>query len=446
MQKQRLKQEQKLKLSPKQIQFLNLLQIPLSSLSKKIESELEENPALEEVEENEPSEQYWSRQSNNTYSEKTRPEIESQEVNLQEHLNKQLYLKNLSEEQQEICLFIVGCIDDAGFLSRSLYQISDDLLFELNKSISENELFTLLKIVQSLDPVGIGSRDLQECLEIQLKSKPSSELNLLCLTIVQNHFKLLTTKNFDLLKSKLDISDSELKSVYDEIAKLNPKPGSLFSNKNEIVNYITPDFLLTIQNNECYVSLNQISNKKLKTSEYYKKMLSEVKKENNQEAVNFLSRKIEHADWFSNALKQREETLLNTMNCIVEIQKEFFKSGDEKHLIPMKLLDVAQKIKMDISTISRVSNSKYIETPFGTFLLKDFFSEAYHKEDGTTISTKVIKNFLIEIITNEDKKSPLTDDQLAEKLDEKGFHIARRTVAKYRKQLKINSSKLRKEL
>ena len=206
------------------------------------------------------------------------------------------------------------------------------------------------------------------------------------------------------------------------------------------------DFLLTINNNEFQLSLNHIGNRKVKSSDYYKKMLSDVKKSNDKEAIVFLTQKIENADWFANAIIQREKTLLNTMNCILEIQSQFFKSGDEKHLQPMKLLDVSQKIKMDISTVSRVTNSKYIETPFGTFLLKEFFSEAYHKEDGTSISTKVIKNLLKEIIEKEDKKIPFTDDQLSEKLNESEFLVARRTVSKYRQQLKIASSKLRREL
>jgi RNA polymerase sigma-54 factor len=230
------------------------------------------------------------------------------------------------------------------------------------------------------------------------------------------------------------------------VASLNPKPGAAYSNKEENTNYITPDFLLSTNNNEFLLSLNHIGNRKIKSSDYYKKMLDEVKKSKDKDAVQFLTQKIENADWFTNAIVQREQTLLNTMNCILEIQSEFFKTGDEKFLKPMKLLDVAQKIKMDISTVSRVTNSKYIETPFGMFLLKEFFSEAYHKEDGTTISTKVIKSKLVEIIEKEDKKNPFTDDQLSEKLDELEFHIARRTVSKYRQQLKISSSKLRREL
>jgi RNA polymerase sigma-54 factor len=447
MQKQRLKQEQRLNLSPKQIQFLNLLQIPISSLSKKIESELEENPALEEIEDNEQEETHaWNRSASNYREENNRPEIEGREIGLQEYLIKQLYLEDINSSQEDLCVFLIGCLDDAGFLNRSLLQISDDLLFEMNQNIEENELIDMLKIIQSLEPIGVGARNLQECLIIQLNHKEKTKINTLCLEIIENHFQAFTSKNFEKIYRLLNIDEKILKSVYQEIAKLNPKPGAAFSNKDERTNYITPDFLLSINNNEFQLTLNYLYNKKLRASDYYRKMLDDIKKNNDKEAVKFLTQKIENAEWFANAIKQREQTLMNTMNCILKLQSEFFKSGNEKFLKPMKLLDVAQKINMDISTVSRVTNSKYIETPFGTFLLKDFFSEAYHKEDGTSISTKVIKTHLKEIIENEDKKTPFTDDQLAEKLDELGYHVARRTVAKYRGQLKISLSKLRREL
>lgn len=445
MQKQRLKQEQKLKLSPKQIQFLNLLQIPLSSLSKRIESELEENPALEEVEDSE-QEAYYKNSNSSNNKEFNTNVVKEREIGLQDYLSSQLFLENLSSENEKICLFLIGCLDENGFLSRSLLEVSDDLLFEYNQNVSEQKLLELLKCIQSLEPTGVGARDLKECLILQLSLKEKTEIQKLAINILENHFASFTSKNYEKICSNLEITEGDLKSVYKLVASLNPKPGAAYSAKEDNTSYISPDFLLTINNNEFQLSLNHIGNRKVKSSDYYKKMLSDVKKSNDKEAIVFLTQKIENADWFANAIIQREKTLLNTMNCILEIQSQFFKSGDEKHLQPMKLLDVAQKIKMDISTVSRVTNSKYIETPFGTFLLKEFFSEAYHKEDGTSISTKVIKNLLKEIIEKEDKKIPFTDDQLSEKLNESEFLVARRTVSKYRQQLKIVSSKLRREL
>ena len=447
MQKQRLKQEQKLQLSPKQIQFLNLLQIPLSSLSKRIESELEENPALEETEESTNEEEVYYK-SNNTSNNKevNTTVVKEREIGLQDYLSSQLFLESLSTEQEKICLFIIGCLDENGFLSRSLLEISDDILFEYNQNIGETELIEQLRCIQSLEPTGVGARNLKECLLLQLAQKKKTETQELAIKVLEDHFTSFTSKNFKRICKQLNITESTLKSVYKLVASLNPKPGAAYSNKEENTNYITPDFLLSTNNNEFLLSLNHIGNRKIKSSDYYKKMLADVKKSKDKDAVQFLTQKIENADWFANAIVQREQTLLNTMNCILEIQSDFFKTGDEKFLKPMKLLDVAQKIKMDISTVSRVTNSKYIETPFGMFLLKEFFSEAYHKEDGTTISTKVIKSKLVEIIEKEDKKSPFTDDQLSEKLEELEFHIARRTVSKYRQQLKISSSKLRREL
>tara|TARA_B110000908_G_scaffold23198_1_gene26413 strand:- start:31299 stop:32642 length:1344 start_codon:yes stop_codon:yes gene_type:complete len=447
MQKQRLKQEQKLQLSPKQIQFLNLLQIPLSSLSKRIESELEENPALEETEESTNEEEVYYK-SNNTSNNKevNTTVVKEREIGLQDYLSSQLFLESLSTEQEKICLFIIGCLDENGFLGRSLLEISDDILFEYNQNIGETELIEQLRCIQSLEPTGVGARNLKECLLLQLAQKKKTETQELAIKVLEDHFTSFTSKNFERICKQLNITESTLKSVYKLVASLNPKPGAAYSNKEENTNYITPDFLLSTNNNEFLLSLNHIGNRKIKSSDYYKKMLADVKKSKDKDAVQFLTQKIENADWFANAIVQREQTLLNTMNCILEIQSDFFKTGDEKFLKPMKLLDVAQKIKMDISTVSRVTNSKYIETPFGMFLLKEFFSEAYHKEDGTTISTKVIKSKLVEIIEKEDKKNPFTDDQLSEKLDELEFHIARRTVSKYRQQLKISSSKLRREL
>ena len=453
MQKQRLKQEIGLNLSPQQIQFMNLLQIPLISLEKRIEDELESNPALEETnkekEKNEDTESGWESTSNHNPSreEKYNTVARERELSLQEFLLQQLPMQSLDDDESELAQFIIGCLDDNGFLSRSLLSISDDLLFKLNLNISETELTPILKIVQNLDPTGVGARDLKECLLLQLENKTQTESIKLAQSVLQNQYTAFANKNYEKLLKEFDIDENQIRQVYKEVEQLNPKPGSSFTNTQEVNAYITADFLLEDDNDELNVILNNSRSKSLRSSQYYKKMLENLQQEKgDKEAIQFLKEKIEGAEWFANALIQREQTLLKTMNCIVSIQEEFFKTGDAKLLKPMKLLDISEKIDLDISTISRVTNSKYIETPYGTFLLKEFFSDAYSKDDGTVISNKVIKSHLQDILENENKKKPYSDEELSEKLDELGFHIARRTVAKYRDQLGVAVARLRREL
>ena len=453
MQKQRLKQEIGLNLSPQQIQFMNLLQIPLISLEKRIEDELESNPALEETnkekEKNEDTESGWVSTSNHNPSreEKYNTVARERELSLQEFLLQQLPMQSLDDDESELAQFIIGCLDDNGFLSRSLLSISDDLLFKLNLNISETELTPILKIVQNLDPTGVGARDLKECLLLQLENKTQTESIKLAQSVLQNQYTAFANKNYEKLLKEFDIDENQIRQVYKEVEQLNPKPGSSFTNTQEVNAYITADFLLEDDNDELNVILNNSRSKSLRSSQYYKKMLENLQQEKgDKEAIQFLKEKIEGAEWFANALIQREQTLLKTMNCIVSIQEEFFKTGDAKLLKPMKLLDISEKIDLDISTISRVTNSKYIETPYGTFLLKEFFSDAYSKDDGTVISNKVIKSHLEDILENENKKKPYSDEELSEKLDELGFHIARRTVAKYRDQLGVAVARLRREL
>ena len=453
MQKQRLKQEIGLNLSPQQIQFMNLLQIPLISLEKRIEDELESNPALEETnkekEKNEDTESGWESTSNHNPSreEKYNTVARERELSLQEFLLQQLPMQSLDDDESELARFIIGCLDDNGFLSRSLLSISDDLLFKLNLNISETELTPILKIVQNLDPTGVGARDLKECLLLQLENKTQTESIKLAQSVLQNQYTAFANKNYEKLLKEFDIDENQIRQVYKEVEQLNPKPGSIFTNTQQVNAYITADFLLEDDNDELNVILNNSRSKSLRSSQYYKKMLENLQQEKgDKEAIQFLKEKIEGAEWFANALIQREQTLLKTMNCIVSIQEEFFKTGDAKLLKPMKLLDISEKIDLDISTISRVTNSKYNETPYGTFLLKEFFSDAYSKDDGTVISNKVIKSHLEDILENENKKKPYSDEELSEKLDELGFHIARRTVAKYRDQLGVAVARLRREL
>jgi RNA polymerase sigma-54 factor len=446
MQKQRLQQNQQLKLSPQQIQFLSLLQIPVISLEKRIEEELEENPALEENEAEDWEEDYAPNYRHQQSDETSKPVIAEREETLQEFLLKQLPLQNLEEPQFQLAEFLIGCLDDNGFLSRELYAIADDLLFKQNIEVNESDLAPILILVQSLDPAGVGTRSLQECLLLQLQRKTATEAIQLAMKMLQQQYQAFSTKNFEKLQRELSVSKEALKSAFKEISKLNPKPGGSFISAQEGVAYITPDFILNTVSGTLNLQLNNKRNFRVGPSKQYQKMLSELKQGEDEEAIQFLKKKLESAQWFSDALKQRENTLLNTMNCIMELQTAFFKSGDVKDLKPMKLMDVAQKVKLNISTISRVTNSKYIETPFGTFLLKEFFSEAYSKKDGTTISTKVIKSHLQDILEKEDKRQPYTDEKLSELLDEIGYHIARRTVAKYREQLNFSVARLRKEL
>ena len=453
MQKQRLKQEIGLNLSPQQIQFMNLLQIPLMSLEKRIEDELESNPALEETtkekDRNEDAESSWesTRTHNQSTEEKYSTVARERELSLQEFLLQQLPMQSLDDDESVLAQFIIGCLDDNGFLSRSLLSISDDLLFKLNLNISETELIPILKIVQKLDPVGVGARDLKECLLLQLKYKTQTESIILAQSVLRHQYTAFANKNYEKLLKEFEVDENQIKQVYKEVEQLNPKPGSSFTNTQEINAYITADFLLDADNDELNVVLNNSRSKSLRTSQYYKKMLENLEQEKgDKEAIQFLKEKIEGAEWFANALIQREQTLIKTMTCIISIQEEFFKTGDEKLLQPMKLMDISEKIGLDISTISRVTNSKYIETPYGTFLLKEFFSDAYSKEDGTVISNKVIKSHLHDILENENKKTPYSDEELSEKLDELGFHIARRTVAKYRDQLGVAVARLRRKL
>ena len=458
MQKQRLKQEAKLKLSPQQIQFMNLLQIPLVSLEKRIEDELESNPALEEetavqekTESSNDNNLGWesnnSNYNNQSTEERNKAVARERELSLQEFLLQQLPMQNLNDDERILAEFIIGCLDDNGFLNRTLLSITDDLLFKLNLNIDETALLPILKAIQKLEPTGVGARNLKECLIIQLEHKTTSRSVELAKHILSKQYTAFANKNFEKLIREFEVNENQLKDAYKEIEQLNPKPGASFNNSEDGNTYISSDFTLELEDDDLRVTLNKSKSKRLKSSQYYKNMLKELEQgKGDKDAIVFLKEKIEGAEWFANALVQREQTLLNTMNCIVSIQSEFFKTGDEKLLKPMKLMDISEKINLDISTISRVTNSKYIETPYGTFLLKEFFSDAYSKEDGTVISNKVIKSHLEDILEYEDKKKPFSDEELSEKLDELGFHIARRTVAKYRDQLGVAVARLRREL
>ena len=450
MQKQKLQQKLGFNLSPQQIQFLALLQIPLASLDSRIQEELEDNPALEETEKledisiDEMEEDYsnsykYKQQTNSDYSE---VQISDFEETLSEYLKKQLLLLNLDEDDLFLIEYLIDSLDENGWISREVFSISDDLLINLNLEFSEEEIIKALLLIQTLEPFGVGARNLQECLLVQLKNKEQNEIVELSIKVLENQYERFSKKNFEGVIRELEVSEKQLKDVYELVEKLNPFPASNFS-KNRSASYITPDFIIKIIDEKNIVSLSKRSGKELRVSNHYKKMIQET---SDKKAKEFLKQKIESANWFKDAILQREQTLLKVMNAIIKHQEKYFLSGDDKDLKPMILADIAQIVNMDISTISRVSNSKYVQTFFGSFLLKELFSEAYRKDNGELISTKVIKSKLKDIVDSEDKTSPYTDEKITILLGEEEYHIARRTVSKYREELGIETSKYRREL
>ena len=481
---QKLTLQQKLlqKLSPQQIQVIKLLEIPTMQLEQRIKKELEENPVLElesdspmqdedtnygdddgnnDVDNEEFSvEDYYEDEEIPTYKLNTNNYSKDEKyvdvpfsvgTSFNEFMSEQLSLTDLTEHERQLAEYILGNIDDDGYLRRDLLSISDDLAFNMNMDVSEEELEKILKVIQDFDPPGIGARDLRESLMLQLQRMESAEYDLAKL-IVRDFFDEFTKKHYEKIRTKLDISEEELKKGIDLVLKMNPKPGSAYSNPlNKTNQHIVPDFILENVDGELSLSLNQRNVPELKVNDTYQEMLrtmseNQKAKKNDKEAMLFVKQKIDSARWFIDAIHQRQTTLLLTMSEIISFQREFFQEGDEAKLKPMILKDIAERTNLDISTISRVSNSKYIQTHFGIYPLKYFFSEGLQKDDGEEVSTREIKKILKECIENEDKRKPLTDEKLAAILKEKSYNIARRTVAKYREQLDIPVARLRKEL
>ncbi len=481
MLKQRLQQKLLQKLSPQQIQMIKLLEIPTMQLEQRIKKELEENPVLEEgrdkdeyessneepevnVEKDEfsideylnkddiPSYKLYSR---NYSKDEKRTEIPfSIGASFHDHLDAQLGLRKLDEHDHALADYIIGNIDEDGYLRRELEAISDDLAFSLGIETSEEQLLYILRVIQDFDPVGVGARDLRECLLLQIRAKDQNIPSIAdAHKIIRYHFDEFTRKHYDKIQTKLGITDEDLRDAIEEILHLNPKPGSSFSDsQTKSTQVIIPDFILENNDGQLEISLNGRNTPELRISRTYSEMLESyaANKKNSssdqKEAVTFVKQKLDSAKWFIDAIRQRQNTLLLTMNAILEYQKEYFVEGDEARLKPMILKDIADKTDLDISTISRVANSKYIQTHFGIFPLKYFFSEGLQTESGEEVSTREIKKILQECIDGENKRKPLTDDKLALILQEKGYHIARRTVAKYREQLNIPVARMRKEL
>ena len=477
---QKLKLKLSQKLSPQQIQLMKLIQLSTLEFEEKIKNEIEENPALErgveeledhnkgneenttedKFEENEIDvDSYLSEDDFPSYdlgyynsNETTNKEIPSSGgISFHQFLDNQVKNLIIKEADKPIADFIIGSIDESGYVRRDIDDLIDDLAFSQNLIVEKRKIESILKKIQGFDPPGVAARSLQECLMLQLNRKDKGKESVFNASkIIESEFELFSSKKYKKLIEKLNISDLQLKEAIDEISKLNPKPGGSISSEIQN-NTITPDFILTIEDGNLVVEINKRNAPALKLSNSYKEMLAGYKNDPNKnksqnDAIQFIKQKLDSAKWFIDAIAQREQTLLLTINAIMDFQKDFFLTGEEKLLKPMILKDIAEKVDMDISTISRVANSKYIDTPYGIKLLKSYFSEGMKNIEGEDISTIEIKKILKEIISNENKNKPLADLELSKRLVEEGYKVARRTIAKYREQMDIPVARLRKEL
>ncbi|MEO9892001.1 RNA polymerase factor sigma-54 [Aurantibacter sp.] len=485
MLKQHLQFKLSQKLSPQQIQLMKLIQLPTQAFEQRLKQELEENPALEGGKEK--SDDLDNEYDDNYDSDTDNETIAAEDINIDDYLSddeipdyrtkannysadddeksipyaagisftqsliNQLNTVYLSDEEWNIAEFLIGSVDESGYIRRPLADILDDLAFTQNTYTDEKTIEKVLKIVQELDPPGVAARSLEECLIIQLKRKDPTSSTELAIAILEKSFDQFTKKHYKKLIQKHGITETELKNAISEIERLNPKPGGSYSGNNRIVEHVVPDFSIRIVEGELELSLNGRNAPELHVSKEYSNMLkgykdSKEKSKSQKDTVMFIKQKLDAAKWFIDAIRQRQQTLFITMNSIMNYQKKYFLTGDERNLRPMILKDIADEIHMDVSTVSRVANSKYVDTPYGTKLIKEYFSESMKNEQGEDVSTKEIKKILETVIGEEPKKKPLTDDKLAAILKEKGYPIARRTVAKYREQLGIPVARLRKQI
>ena len=486
MLKQSLQYKLLQKLSPQQIQLMKLIQLPTQAFEERLKQEIEENPALDTGKDE--TDSIDDDLSNEFDDDAGNEKIEAEDINIDEYLSddeipnyktqannysaddeeknvpyaagttfhqslkNQLNTFRLDEEERSIAEFLVGSIDDSGYIRREIIDLVDDLAFTANVFTTEEKVISVLKkVVHTLDPIGVGARDLRECLVIQLKAKETNKIRSLAIEILEDAFDHFVKKHYKKLQEKFTISEDELKEVNTEISKLNPKPGSSYAGNNKIAEQIVPDFSIKIVDGELDLTLNSRNAPELHISREYNNMLKGYQEATNKtksqkDAVFFIKQKLDSAKWFIDAIRQRQQTLLVTMNTIMHYQYDYFLTGDERKLKPMILKDIADKINMDVSTVSRVANSKFVSTPYGTKLIKEFFSESMKNDQGEDVSTKEIKKILETVIAEENKKKPLTDEKLAAILKEKGYPIARRTVAKYREQLDLPVARLRKEI
>ncbi len=490
---QSLQQKLLQKLSPQQIQLMKLLQVPTAILDERIKEEMEENPALEQSDEGHEDEfenkdefadtsedefekdgsadeydnidisdyvhegdddvgDYKLRDDNYPEADDNRVIPHKVETSFNEMMLQQLGMLKLNEKQQKIAEQIVGSLDDDGYLRREISSIIDDLAFRQNVDTDEEEVAAIILQIQQFDPPGVGARNLQECLLIQLERKIDQGKHIeLAIKVLDKYFDEFTKKHYEKIQKGLDLNDEQLREIIGQIVKLNPKPGGTVGGSNKGENYVIPDFFITNNNGKLELTLNSKNAPDLRISEGYRDMLKDydkgTKKDKQQkEAVLFIKQKIDSAKWFIDAIKQRQNTLLNTMEAIMNYQHEFFLTGDETDLKPMILKDIAERTNLDISTVSRVANSKFVQTEFGSYRLKFFFSESLQTDSGEEVSTREVKKILTDLISEETKKHPYSDEKLTEMLQEKGYNIARRTVAKYREQLNIPVARLRKIL
>jgi RNA polymerase sigma-54 factor len=476
------------KLSPQQIQLMKLIQLPTQAFEQRLKEELIENPALESGKDEDEIYDKDEFDNNDDYDEFDDNEsIDADEINIDEYLSddetpdyklqannysdddddretpfaaqtsfhqdliNQLNTFILSDNDREIAEFLVGSIDDDGYLRRSIQDIVDDMAFTQGIYTDEKAVERILNIIHDLEPAGVGARDLQECLLLQLKHKTPTEYVDLAITVIENHFEQFTKKHYEKLLTSCNVSQEQLKKAIEEIEKLNPKPGGSFDSSNRVVEQIVPDFTIRIVDGELELTLNGRNAPSLHVSKDYQEMLqtykdSRDKSGSQKDAVQFIKQKLDSAKWFIDAIRQRQETLYVTMNAIMYFQQEYFLDGEETKLKPMILKDIADMVGLDISTVSRVANSKYVDTPYGTKLIKEFFSEAMKNDQGEDVSTLEIKKILKTVVEDEDKSKPYSDEQLVDILKEKGYPIARRTIAKYRDLLDIPVARMRKKI
>ncbi|WP_026754076.1 RNA polymerase factor sigma-54 [Sediminibacter sp. Hel_I_10] len=476
------------KLSPQQIQLMKLIQLPTQAFEQRLKQELEENPALETGKENNDEfDDNFDEFDNSEDDYNDNDTIEAEDINIDEylsdddvpdyrtqannysaddeekhvpyaagtsftqHLNNQLNTFRLTDDERDIAEFLVGSVDESGYIRRSLSDIMDDLAFTQNIFTTEAQIEKVLHKVHELDPAGVGARNLQECLSIQLHRKEKHPDVELAIDIIDKAFDQFTKKHYKKLLHKFDITEEQLKDAIEAIEHLNPKPGGSYSGNNRIVEHVVPDFAIRIVDGELDLTLNGRNAPELHVSREYSNMMkgykeAKDKSKSQKDAVMFIKQKLDAAKWFIEAIRQRQQTLFVTMSSIMHYQKEYFLTGDERKLRPMILKDIADEIEMDVSTVSRVANSKYVDTPYGTKLIKEFFSESMTNDQGEEVSTREIKKILETVLEDEDKRKPLTDEKLAKILKEKGYPIARRTVAKYREQLDIPVARLRKKI
>lgn len=480
--RQQLTQKLEQRLSPQQIQLMKLLQVPTMELDQRIKQELEENPALdegaEEVDEfdKDPDDDYNDDENEfdtdfdiSDYFDDDTPDYKTQVNNkskddeergvplsvdssFQDKLTEQLHLLDLDDTQFQIADTIIGNLDESGYLNRELDAIVDDLAFSSNVMVTEGEVEQVLKIVQELDPAGIGARDLRECLLLQIERVQEGNITLFTAKkILEDHFDEFTRKHYDKIQKKLEIEDEDLKEAIDAIIRLNPKPGGSLKDNSKSVQQVIPDFMITEFDGKLELTINGRNTPDLKVSKEYEQLLRSYAEgaktsKSDKDALTFVKAKLEGAKWFIDAIRQRQQTLYTTMHAIMMYQYDFFLTGDETNMKPMILKDIAEIVNLDISTVSRVANSKYVQTAYGVYSLKYFFSESLSTDSGEEVSTREVKKILTDAIESENKKKPLTDEHLAKLLNDKGYNIARRTIAKYREQLNIPVARLRKEL